>query len=47
MNYKIIIPQNDVISESGKLSINEIVSLLRKYKNEPNKVQFIADMLEE
>lgn len=47
MDYKIIIPQNDIISENGKLSINEIVNLLRKYKNEPNKVQFLADMMEE
>lgn len=47
MDYKIIIPKNDIISENGKLSLNEIVNLLRKYKNEPNKVQFLADMMEE
>jgi len=47
MDYKIIIPINEIISENGKLSINEIVNLLRKYKNDPNKVQYIADMMEE
>ncbi|MEO8513762.1 MAG: hypothetical protein ABI543_09395 [Ignavibacteria bacterium] len=47
MNYKIIIPKNEVISENGKLSINEIVNLFRKYKNEPIKIQFLADMMEE
>jgi hypothetical protein len=45
---QIYIPTNNVISEGDIfLSINEIVDLLRKYKNNPKAIQFIADMLEE
>ena len=42
-----IIPENDNISEFGEMTINQIVDLLRKYKTNPEAVQFIADMLEE
>jgi hypothetical protein len=42
-----IIPENDHISEFGEMTINQIVDLLRKYKTNPEAVQFIADMLEE
>ena len=41
------IPENDVISENGYMTLNEIVDLLRKYKTNPDAIQFIADMLEE
>lgn len=44
---KIFIPENDVISENGYMTMNEIVDLLRKYKTNPDAIQFIADMLEE
>lgn len=44
---KTFIPENDVISENGYMTINEIVVLLRKYKTNPDAIQFIADMLEE
>lgn len=44
---KTFIPENDVISENGYMTINEIVILLRKYKANPHVIQFIADMLEE
>lgn len=40
---KIIIPKNKIISESGYFLI---VVLLRKYKNNPEAIQFIADMIE-
>lgn len=43
----IIIPKNEVIPESGDMTINEVVELLRKYKDNPEAVQFIADMMEE
>ena len=46
MNDTIFIPENDDIAEHGYMTINQIVELLRKYKNEPEAVQFIADMLE-
>lgn len=45
--FKTFIPQNDVISECGEMSINQIVDLMRKYKKSPDAIQFIADMLEE
>ena len=44
---EIFIPKNKVIKEKGEFTINEIVDLLRKSKNEPKAIQFIADMLEE
>lgn len=44
---KTFIPENDVISENGYMTMNEIVDLLRKYKTNPDAIQFIADMLEE
>lgn len=47
MEKTIVIPQNEVIDENGYFTMNEIVELLRCYKNNPSKVQFIADMLEE
>lgn len=47
LNYQTFISSNDVIEEQGKMSLNDVVSLLRKYKSNPEAVQFIADMLEE
>ena len=44
---KTFIPENEVIPESGYMSNNKIVDLLRKYKNNSKAIQFIADMLEE
>jgi hypothetical protein len=43
----IYIPNHDVIKEHGYFTINEIVKLLRKYKNNSKAIQFIADMLEQ
>lgn len=43
---EIFIPENDRIPESGYFKINDIVEMLRRYSNEPDKVYFIADMLE-
>ncbi len=45
--FKTYIPENQIIAESGHLTMNQIVDLLRKYKSEPNAIHFIADMLEE
>jgi hypothetical protein len=42
----IYIPKNDTIKEHGYFSTNKIVELLRKYKDNPKIVQFIADMME-
>lgn len=45
---RIYIPENEIIEEIGYYyNINAIVYLLRKYKNNPEAIQFIADMLEE
>lgn len=42
----IFIPENEVIPENGYFSHSQIVNLLRKYKENPEAIQFIADMLE-
>jgi len=47
MGKTIFIPKNDVIKEHGYFTINQIVDLLRKYCKNPDRVYFIADMLEE
>lgn len=44
--YRIFIPENDVILEHGEMSINHIAELLRRYKFSPDAIQFIADMME-
>ena len=41
------IPETDIIPEYGHFRMNGVVELLRKYKNNPDAIQFIADMLEE
>jgi hypothetical protein len=45
--WQIYIPENDTIEDCGYFVTNEIVALLRKYKNNSEAIQFIADMLEE
>lgn len=42
----VFIPENDIIPEKGEMSTNQVVALLRKYKGDPTKIQFIADMME-
>ena len=44
---KIIIPVNDVITENGYFTLNQVANLLRKYKDQPQTIQFLAEMLEE
>jgi hypothetical protein len=44
--YEIYIPSNDVIEEHGYLTHKELVDLLRRHKDNPNAIQFIADMME-
>jgi len=41
------IPENGDGIREGYYSMNGIVELLRKHKKAPDKIQFIADMLEE
>ena len=41
------LPDNDDGIKEGYYSMNGIVELLRKHKKAPEKIQFIADMLEE
>jgi hypothetical protein len=45
--YQTYIPINDLGISEGYCDMNGIVELLRKHKNEPEVIQFIADMLEE
>lgn len=45
--YKTFIPEDDVIPEHGYMTMNQIVALLKKYKTNPEAVDFIAEMLEE
>jgi len=40
------IPSNKCGVKTGFYSIAGVVELLRKHKNEPTAIQFIADMLE-
>lgn len=46
MSEIIYIPENDFGILEGYYSTNEIVNLLRKNCNNPQAVQFIADMME-
>jgi hypothetical protein len=41
------IPQNTIIKEHGYFGNNQLVQLIRKYKQHPEAIQFIADMMEE
>ena len=41
------LPDNEDGIKEGYYSMNGIVELLRKHKKAPEKIQFIADMLEE
>ena len=43
----IYIPENEVGIDEGYYTNSGIVTLLRMHKNEPETIQFIADMLEE
>lgn len=46
MKDTVYFPKTKVIKEHGYFTINQIVALLRKYKNNPDAIHFIADMLE-
>ena len=41
------IPENEFGIEANHYIVNEIAELLRKHKNEPETIEFLADMLEE
>jgi len=43
---EIFIPENEIIPEHGYMTINQISLLLKRYKEVPNAIQFIADMIE-
>lgn len=45
-DFPVIIPENDYGVEPGYYYKSDFVYLLRKYKNDPEIIQFIADMLE-
>ena len=45
--YEAYIPENECGIDEDFYDINGIVALLRKHKNEPETIEFIADMLEE
>jgi hypothetical protein len=42
----IFIPKNKIISEEGYFTQNGISELLKKYKESPKAILFIAEMLE-
>lgn len=44
---RIFIPSNSYGIPENYYTINEVVHMLRHYKNSPVHVQFIADMLEQ
>ena len=45
--FYIFIPDNAYHLKSGYYTINQIVSLLRKFSYDEDAVHFIADMMEE
>ena len=47
LRFQVYIPENEYGIEEGYYIGNAIVELLRKNKNKPDVIQFIADMLEE
>lgn len=47
IKVRFFIPENKHGINEGYYSINEIVSMLRTFKQDPVKIQFIADMLED
>jgi hypothetical protein len=48
MEEKIYIPNNTDIKEQNiYVTINEFCELMRKYKDYPNKILFLANMLEQ
>lgn len=47
LRFQLLIPENEYGIPAKYYIGNEIVKLLRDYKNNPDVIQFIADMLEE
>ncbi len=47
LRFQVFIPENEYGIEEGYYIGNTIVKLLRDNKNNPDVIQFIADMLEE
>lgn len=47
LRFQLLIPDNEYGIPAKYYIGNEIVKLLRDYKNNPEVIQFIADMLEE
>lgn len=47
LRFQLFIPDNEYGIEEGHYIGNAIVELLRKYKDRPDVIEFIADMLEE
>ena len=44
---KIFIPDNEMIEEQEVyIDFSDLAKMLKKYKNSPEKIQFIAEMLE-
>lgn len=47
LRFQTFIPENEYRIEEGYYLGNAIVKLLRDYKDRPEVIEFIADMLEE
>jgi hypothetical protein len=47
LRFQTFIPDNEFGVEEGYYIGNAIVELLRSYKDRPDVIEFIADMLEE
>ena len=47
LRFQLLIPDNEYGIEEGYYIGNAIVKLLRDYKDRPEVIEFIADMLEE
>lgn len=42
-----VLNDQNPLSEEGYMSKQDVVNLLRKYKNSPDAIQYIADIMEE
>lgn len=46
INLLVFIPLNETIVENGYYNNSSLIKMLRKYKGNPDAIQFISDMME-
>ena len=45
-SFRLFLPEGGDIAEHGYFTYAEVVALLRKYKGQPEAIQYLADMME-